>query len=82
MLLNLHITFADKTEKTVTAIAADLVAFEEKFDMSVTRLDREARLTHFMFLAYSVELRNKETAKSFDEWLPTIESVELTDSKK
>ena len=83
MNLNLHITYNDKTEKDLLAIAADLVAFEERFDMSVTRLEREAKLTHFFFMAYAVEKRTKaiDAKVSFEDWLETVESVEVKNPK-
>lgn len=83
MNLNLHITYNDKTEKDLIAVAADLVAFEERFDMSVTRLEREAKLTHFFFMAYAVEKRTKaiESKVSFEDWLETVESVEVKNPK-
>lgn len=83
MNLNLHLTYQDKTEKELTAIAADLVAFEERFNMSVTRLDKEAKLTHFFFMAYSVERRTKaiDSKVSFEDWLETIEGVEVKNPK-
>lgn len=82
MKLNLLITYKDETEKTVEATARDFVAFEEKFDMSITRLEKEAKLTHFFFMAWNVEKRSKSTALGFDEWLDTIESVEVVNTKK
>lgn len=82
MKLNLLITYKDKTEKPVEATARDFVAFEEKFDMSITRLEQEARMTHFFFMAWSSEKRSKETELSFEDWLDTIDSVEVVNSKK
>ena len=47
--LNLQITFLDGETITVSAIAADLVAFESHFDMSVAALADKVRLTHMFF---------------------------------
>ncbi len=82
MKLNLQITYTDSTTKTVDAVARDFVAFEEKFNMSITRLDKEAKLTHFFFMAWNVESRTKSTTLGFDDWLDNVESVEVVDSKK
>ncbi len=82
MKLNLQINYKDETEKTVEATARDFVAFEEKFDMSITRLEKEAKLTHFFFMAWNVEKRNKSTDLGFEDWLDSIESVEVVNSKK
>lgn len=82
MQINLQITYTDGTKKDVTAIAADLVAFETKFDLSIARLDQNVRLTHLLFLAWRVESRTKATKLEFDPWLETIESVEAGEAKK
>lgn len=82
MQINLQITYNDGSKKDVTAIAADLVAFETKFDLSIARLDQNVRLTHLLFLAWRVEARTKATKLEFDPWLETVESVEAAEAKK
>ena len=76
--LNLQITFLDGETVTVSAIAADLVAFESHFDMSVASLADKVRLTHLFFLAWHVLKRTKKTELPFDEW---IESVQIVTGK-
>lgn len=75
MRINLHIQFTDETSKTVTASAADLVAFENKFDISVTKLAEDARIGWLLFLAWHSEKRNSQTKLEFDKWLETVETV-------
>jgi hypothetical protein len=75
MRFNLVITFADGTTKEITAGAADLVAFEDKFDVSIGKLATEQRLGHLLFLAWHSEKRNKQTELSYDDWLGTVEGV-------
>jgi len=83
MKINLQVTYLDKTKKEVTAVAADLVAFETKFNLSIASLQTDTKLTHLFFLAYSVEKRTKAIKDlDFEQWLETIESVEAGDSKK
>ena len=83
MKINLQVTYLDKTKKDVTAVAADLVAFETKFNLSIASLQTDTKLTHLFFLAYSVEKRTKAIKDlDFEQWLETIESVEAGDSKK
>lgn len=84
MKINLQITYQGKTEKKdVVAIAADLVAFETKFNLSVASLQTETKLTHLFFLAYSVESRTGAIKdQSFEQWLETVESVEAGEAKK
>ncbi len=83
MKINLHIKYLDETEKDVAAVAADLVAFESKFNISVAALSNETKLTHLFFLAYSVEKRTKAIKDiEFEQWLDTIETVEAGEPKK
>ena len=83
MKINLHIKYLDETEKDVAAIAADLVAFEAKFNISVAALSSETKLTHLFFLAYSVEKRTGGIKDiSFEKWIETIETVEAGEAKK
>jgi hypothetical protein len=82
MQINLQITYSGGNAKSVTAIAADLVAFENHFDLSVAKLEQNIRLTYVLFLAWSVEKRTKATELGFDAWVETVESVELAEAKK
>jgi hypothetical protein len=75
MRFNLVITFADGTTKEITAGAADLVAFEDKFNVSIGKLATEQRLGHLLFLAWHSEQRNKQTGLSYEDWLGTVEGV-------
>lgn len=82
MQINLQLTFADKTKKLVTSTVADLIAFESKFDLSVSRLDKEVKLTHLLFLAWHAEKRTKATELEFESWVETVETVEAQETKK
>ena len=75
MRINLEIEQVDGTKLEVTASAIDLVKFEEKYNISVSRLDKEMKLTHLLFLAHTSLHRQKKTALDFDAWLETVESV-------
>jgi len=72
--INLQVEFIDGSTEKVTAIAADLIAFEAHFDLSVARLQNEIRLTHLFFLAWHVL---KRTGKTKDEFMPWVETVSL-----
>jgi hypothetical protein len=82
MKLNLHITYTDATEKTVEAVAREFVAFEDRFNMPIAKLDQDPKLTYFYFMAWHVESRTKATELTFEDWLETIDSVEVVDTKK
>lgn len=82
MNINLQVTYLDETEKLVTALAADLIAFEAKFDLSIARLDKEVRLTHLLFIAWNVEKRTKATELEFEAWTETVAGIEAQAPKK
>ena len=75
MRFNLVIQFADKTKKEITASAADLVAFEDKYNVPIGSLATSQRLGHLLFLAWHSESRRKATPLDFEAWLDTVESV-------
>ena len=82
--INLQIEFLDSSQEklTVAAIAADLIAFEAKFDLSVSRLGADVRLTHLFFLAWHACKRLKHTELDFDTWNETISMVKEAEAKK
>lgn len=75
MRINLTIEQLDGTKQDVTASAIDLVKFEERYDISVAKLEKEMKLTHLLFLAHSSLKRQKKTDLEFDAWLETVEGV-------
>jgi len=76
MKLNLRLTYSGKEPKKITCSASDLVAFEEKYDRSVAKLEKEFKLTDLLFLSWHSEKRNKATDKDFSDWLEDIEAVD------
>jgi hypothetical protein len=82
MQINLQITYLDDTTKEVTAIAVDLVAFEQKFDLSITKLEKELKLTHLLFIAWNVESRTKATALDFEAWVATVAGIGIAATPK
>jgi len=73
--INLQIQFIDKTTEDVVALAADLIAFEAHFDLSVARLQTEIRLTHLFFLAWHVLKRTGKTTVDFNKWVESVSMV-------
>jgi hypothetical protein len=80
MRMNLAIEMQDGKTQEVTAGAADIVKFEEKFNISISKLENEMKLTHLFFLAYSALKRQKQTDLEFDAWLETIEGIGVSSS--
>jgi hypothetical protein len=79
MKINLRVTYSGATPKEVTCSAKDLVAFEERFDRSVARLQDEFKITDLLYLAWHSEKRTNATKKEFDSWLDDVDSVEVSD---
>jgi hypothetical protein len=79
MRINLRIKYAaDEKDREITCSASDLVAFEEKYNRSVAKLQSEFKLTDLMFLAWRSETRTKHTTKEFETWLDDIDTVEVS----
>jgi hypothetical protein len=82
MNFNLLLKFTDGTEKEVTGKASDIVAFEERFDISMQSLQKDVRVTHLMFLAWHSEKRTGATKDTFEKWVDTVDSIEAAEPKK
>jgi hypothetical protein len=84
MKINLQVEFNDKPGETkdVVCLASDMVKFESHFDISIANLDKELKITHLLFLAWASETRTKATAKTFEEWVDTVLSVEAAEAPK
>lgn len=82
MKLNLRIEYVTGEAVDVSATAPDLVAFEEKFNLSVTKLESDLKITHLIWLAWTSLTRQKLVSKEFDAWLLDVSSVGPTDTPK
>jgi hypothetical protein len=80
MRINLRVDYTNGESKEITCSARDLVAFEEKYNRSVAKLEAEFKLTDLLFLAWHSEQRRKETKKDFDSWLDDVETVGVGDT--
>ena len=80
--INLQVTYIDETTAECSAIAADLIAFEARFDLSVARLEKEVRLTHMFFLAWHALKRTGQTTDEFEKWVESVAMVSEPTVKK
>ena len=80
--INLQVTYTDGTTAECSAIAADLIAFEAHFDLSVARLEQEIRLTHMFFLAWHSLKRSGGVTDDFDTWVESVSMVSEAPTKK
>jgi hypothetical protein len=81
MKLTLRIEFTDGTHKDIIVSAADMVAFEDKFNISISKLD-DPRIGWLLFLAWHSESRRKATDKTYEDWLDLVETVGATPDPK
>lgn len=75
MKITLRIEYLSGEAKDITCSASDLVKFEEKYNMSIAKLEEEMKLTHLLYLAWLSELRTKQTDKQFEEWVDLVATV-------
>jgi hypothetical protein len=79
MRITLRVDLTDGTTTDVVCSAIDLVAFEEKYQRSVARLEQEMRLTDLLFIAWHSLNRQKKTTSEFENWLNDVESITASD---
>ena len=79
MKINLRVEYSNGNFEEVQCAAKDLVAFEEKYQRSVAKMQDEMKLTDLLFIAWHSLNRNKKTDKDFDSWLDDVESIEASD---
>jgi hypothetical protein len=82
MNFNLQVLFNDGTTRDVIGKAADIVAFEQHFDLSMASLQSNVRMTHLFFLAWHVEKRTGATTDEFEKWLESVDMVQAAEAKK
>ena len=75
MRIKLHLEYSDGTERDVTCNAADLVAFEDKFGVSIVQLGNDARIGWLLYLAWHSEHRTGNTTEDYEKWLESVEAV-------
>ena len=80
--INLQIEFLDGSTADIVAGAADLIAFESRFDLSVARLEKEIRLTHLFYIAWHVLKRTGQTTEEFEKWVESVSIVREASGKK
>jgi hypothetical protein len=75
MKINLRVTFEDGSTKSVVCNAADLVAFEDKFNVSISAIGTETKLSHLLFLAWHSEKRTGGTKDQYEKWLESVSTI-------
>ena len=81
MRIAFQITYADGTAAEATASVADQVAFEQATERSIARLADDFRLTDACWLAWHALKRTGKTQLGFDQWLDTVDNVEIGEGR-
>ena len=79
MKLNLQVSFSDGTNKDIEASTPDMVAFEDKFDVSVASLGADTKLSWLLYLAWHADKRTGGTKLSYEKWLETVDGMGETE---
>jgi hypothetical protein len=75
MRITLRVTFLNGETKEVVCSASDLVKFENHFNISVSKIDQDLKISYLLFLVHAAEFRTKATTLDFESWLESVESV-------
>jgi hypothetical protein len=75
MKIKLEVEYNSGDKVEVICSAPDIVKFEDKFNMAITKAAQDMRLTHLLFLAHSALSRTKQTDLDFEKWTETVEEV-------
>lgn len=79
MRIFLEVEYFSGEKVEVAASAVDLMAFEEKFELSIVRLEKDVKLSHLMFLAWASLSRQKQTTETFEKWAESVSVIGLAD---
>lgn len=82
MNFNLQVIYTDGRTEEVVGKAADIVAFEQQFDISMASLQKDVKLTHLFYLAWHATRRTGGTTDDFDKWLEGVDMVQAAEAKK
>lgn len=75
MKINLQLTLDNGEAKEIVCNAADMVAFEEKFDVPIGALSQNPKMSYMFYLAWHSEKRTGGTKDNFDKWLESVEMI-------
>ena len=73
----LRLTHTDGNEIICDGHSADLVRFEMHFDLGASVVYDDLRLTYIWFFAYAAESRTNPGLGSFEQWMETVDGVEV-----
>tara|TARA_R100001463_G_scaffold29626_1_gene67343 strand:- start:5854 stop:6108 length:255 start_codon:yes stop_codon:yes gene_type:complete len=76
---NMIVVMSDGTKLEVKIKPGDIVKFERKFDIPISRLNDEQRYEWLLYLAWLASKRNGVT-EDYDAWVDKVEDLDITGS--
>lgn len=75
--MELTITRTDGSTATTKVAAADLIAFERKFDTTYEAVDKTPRIEYIAFLAWNSLHRTGVETRTFDEFVDALDDFDV-----
>ena len=80
MQIPFKVEFTDGSKESVVCGTPDFIAFEDKFNLAVTTIQKDPRLTYLAYIVWNTLRRRKQTDKSFEDFVDTLENIEGDDT--
>jgi hypothetical protein len=75
MQIPFTVEFVDGNKETVVCGTPDFIAFEERFNLAVTTIQSDPRLTYLSYIVWNSMRRNKKTDKTFEQFVESLENI-------
>ena len=76
MQIPFKVEFVDGSKESVVCGTPDFIAFEDKFNLAVTTIQKDPRLTYLAYIVWNALRRKKQTDKNFEDFVETLENIE------
>ena len=80
MQIPFKVEFTNGSKESVVCGTPDFIAFEDKFNLAVTTIQKDPRLTYLAYIVWNALRRRKQTDKSFEDFVDTLENIEGDDT--
>ena len=78
-MVNMIVVMSDGTTFEVKIKPGDIVKFERKFDIPISKLNEEQRYEWLLYLAWLASKRNGVT-DDYDAWVEKVEELDISGS--
>ena len=81
MKIGVNVHLNDGTKRLAVVAFADMVKYEDTFNVSMAKVEAEMKIRDLAWLAWHCEKRNKVTTLDFDTWLDSVENISVGDAE-